>query len=667
MITSILSVLLNSEKTTYPLYTCLIIVLLPLSLLTSWECISQSKVDSLVELNNTLQNEDKVNNLINISREYFIAGDTISIQFARQAAALSNRIDYKEGIGKGYLFIALGANNVNVDTALKYFLLSGKILQEIDHPWAGFGFENGANSYRIRGLYPEALANYLLALKVHEKSDDTVQICKTISCLGHVYYWMNDHNSSIEWQKKALNLSSQIDDPSLKGLFLGRIGISFDEMGNYDSAHYYNQLAVELFKKVKDDYYLSQWFSNIGNTYQKQRNFIEAEKYISYAIDHAGNEQMKTSSYTNLANVYINTGKLSKASGLLDSAYITAVKYKQNEFLAEIYFRKSELYEKQQDYKKALAYYNDYFTLKDSILNAEKISQIADMRIRYETELKENQLLEETAIRERLEKDNALSKVAILNRNRIIIILFSLSVVAVFFILFVYQRKKRKLQAEKDAAIIKERELGILSILVAQEDERIRIAKDLHDGICQQISAIKLHFSNARNEIEKSSVKTESHFDRIEKMISDVGTETRSISHQMMPKSLIELGFIDALSDMLDNSFTGTNIVYSFEHHNIEQRLPKDIETGLYRISQELVNNIIKHSKATSVNIQLMKMQNNCIYIIQDDGIGISDKNKNKGIGILNITNRLRTLNGYLDIDSTPNNGTTFTIRIAIT
>jgi len=625
---------------------------------------AQTKVDSLIRLSNELEDEARVDNYINISREYFISGDTQSILYAKKAIELSNEIGFKEGKGKAYLFLALSLDNINVDTALRYYVLSGEVLAEINHPWAGFSFENGGNKFRIMGLYPEALANYLLALEVYHKSKDTTQMCKTISGIGHIYNKMGDNPTAIEWQKKALLLTPNVDDPSLLGLIYGRIGIAFDEMSIFDSAHYYNQIAIEIFKECDENTYLSQWLSNIGNTYVQQKNYVEAEKYLLEAISYINNESVKTNSYTNLANIYINTNRYHKAKILLDSALYFAQKFKQKDFLTEVYFRNHELYSKLGQYEKSLQYFSAYSQLKDSILNAENTSQVANMRVRYETEQKENQLLTEIANRDRLEKENALAEIIISNRNRLIIIILSIGIAAIFFVLFVYQRKKSKLKVAQDAAIISERESGIRAIFDAQEKERSRIAKDLHDGVGQQISAIKLHFQNIASKILEVSPKLDKDLSKISLMITDVGDETRSISHQMMPKSLTQFGLVDALQDIIDKSFAGNSIKCKFEHYNLKTRLPQNIEIGLYRIAQELINNILKHSNATQVDIQLMKIDNNCIFIVQDNGQGMPNDNKKEGIGIMNITNRLRTINGNLNMESHSHTGTTATIKI---
>jgi signal transduction histidine kinase len=117
---------------------------------------------------------------------------------------------------------------------------------------------------------------------------------------------------------------------------------------------------------------------------------------------------------------------------------------------------------------------------------------------------------------------------------------------------------------------------------------------------------------------------------------------------------------------LLENSLAYTKIEYSFEHFNIDERLPEKIEVTIYRIVQELINNIIKHSKATEVSVQLFNANNSIILIVEDNGVGFtSDKNK-KGIGLLNISSRLDMVNGNVNFEPSPKSGTLITVKIPL-
>jgi signal transduction histidine kinase len=317
-------------------------------------------------------------------------------------------------------------------------------------------------------------------------------------------------------------------------------------------------------------------------------------------------------------------------------------------------------------YKKASDLYLEFKSMRDSLYNIEKDEKIEQIKVQYETEKKEKALLKEKAENERLEKEKALADIRVYNRNKWIIGISSVGLIIIFFLLFISQRNKRKSQAEKDAAIIEERERGMKAIFEAQEEERKRIAKDLHDGIGQQVSAIKMFFQSLSKSFLNDKPEFKDDVEKISHMITEAGTDVRTISHQMMPRALTELGLVAALEDMIDKSFSKSEINCKFEHYNISDRLPQHVEIGLYRITQELLNNIIKHSGALRVDVQLMKVKNHCVLIVQDDGKGLDDKDKSDGIGMMNITNRLRSLNGEMNMESALGQGTTATIRIAL-
>jgi len=628
---------------------------------------AQTELDSMLSINPDLSGKDKVYNLINISRQFFIANDTSGIAYARQAVDLSEQMNFEEGEGRAYLFLALLYTQRNNDLAIEYYHQSSTILEKTAHPWSAFGYENAAKIYTDRGWYPEALDFYLKALRVYEKSADTTQMAKVMSSIGYLNTKLNEREECIVWQKKALHLINEMKNPEMSGLILGRIGIAWDEMGVFDSAHYYNDRAIKLFSTIEDDYYLSQWYGNKANTYTKQNKFKEAEKYLILARKHQTTKFEKTNQLINFGKVYLETARYQEAKLYLDSALKSAESNKQNRFLADAFFRKYELSLALNNLESALDYYIKFQSIEDSLLNQEKSAQIARMKVRFDTEEKDKALLIEKATNEKLAKEKALAEVAVYNRNMWIILIGGLGLIAILLLLYFSQRARIKARIEKDAAIIEEREKGIEAIFTAQEEERKRIAKDLHDGLGQQISAIKMNFQHLANTFLANNPESDEAAAKIEKMINEAGTDVRSISHQMMPRALTELGLVDALEDMIDKSFTNSAINCNFEHYNIKDRLPQHVEIGLYRIAQELLNNIIKHSKAVSVEVQLMIMGNHCVLIIQDDGQGIDDNSgKKDGIGMMNINNRLRSLKGEINMESDAGKGTTATIRVAL-
>lgn len=206
----------------------------------------------------------------------------------------------------------------------------------------------------------------------------------------------------------------------------------------------------------------------------------------------------------------------------------------------------------------------------------------------------------------------------------------------------------------------KREQLYLQKMLHSQEEERIRIAKELHDGIVQKIGSLVLCMRNDAQIVSKEKIE------KLATELSDVNQGLRNVSHRMMPKALTDLGLKSALIDLLESSFQYLDITFEFNDFNITSRFPAKIEHNLYRVSQELLQNIIKHSQAKRVSFLLMKNKNYVLLKVEDDGIGFDVLALKKGVGLDNIYTRTSLLQGNVDIESTTGNGTIITIKIPV-
>lgn len=197
--------------------------------------------------------------------------------------------------------------------------------------------------------------------------------------------------------------------------------------------------------------------------------------------------------------------------------------------------------------------------------------------------------------------------------------------------------------------MVSEKEKGLSATIEATENERIRIAKDLHDGVGQQLAALKLQFGGMQK-----------------KLIDNTSADIRNISHQMMPKTLQEFGLINAVDQLLESTLKSSPINFKFEYFGFEERVSKKIEIAIYRILQELVKNVIVHSSANLLNVQLIKNQKNIVLIVEDNGVGFSKSKKSDGIGLLSLKSRVSDIHGEINFEPSPNSGTLVTARIPI-
>lgn len=296
------------------------------------------------------------------------------------------------------------------------------------------------------------------------------------------------------------------------------------------------------------------------------------------------------------------------------------------------------------------AYKSQSDRLYDSIMANVSKRKMEELETKYQTEKKEKELLQTRT--EKVEAELQLSK----TRTWTFVLLGGLAIL-VFLGFAIFQLNKRKHQL----AIANQKEQNLQAILFAEEKERSRIAKELHDGVVQQIGSVIL---KTRALFNKYKIDKNDESQKVLETLENSNKDIRNISHQMMPRALSELGLISAIDDLLKGSLDYANINYSFEHFNLKERLSEKIEITLYRITQELINNIIKHSKATSVSVQLINSDENILLIIEDDGVGIDASKTKKGIGFNNIKSRLAMINGEANFDKSPEKGTLVTVKI---
>lgn len=192
-------------------------------------------------------------------------------------------------------------------------------------------------------------------------------------------------------------------------------------------------------------------------------------------------------------------------------------------------------------------------------------------------------------------------------------------------------------------------------LLRGQEMERRRLAKEIHDGIGPALSTIKLQINGVNNKLENPLLKET--LASVGEDISDVANEIRSISHALMPSSLIDFG----LSTVLHNAVRKVNdagiIEVDLETNIGDGQLTKVLELNLYRIIQELLNNALKYSKCTTINIKLNKVDKEIELLLIDDGIGMDTELSSSGIGLHNIATRVKSFRGVFTVESTLGNG----------
>jgi signal transduction histidine kinase len=211
---------------------------------------------------------------------------------------------------------------------------------------------------------------------------------------------------------------------------------------------------------------------------------------------------------------------------------------------------------------------------------------------------------------------------------------------------------------------------SLFAMIEGQELERKRLAKDIHDGLGPVLSIIKLNLEAVLAEIKENndsgSIK---NLKTALELIDSMAGEMRSISHSLMPRVLEDFGLVDALESLCNNLDNSNKIKVSFLNVGVKDRFDKLVELGLYRITQELLNNAMKHSKAQNIQVQILNRSDSLVLMVEDDGVGfnIQDIEDNgEGIGLLNIESRAKALGGSFFLDTAEGHGVIATIEIPL-
>ncbi len=205
------------------------------------------------------------------------------------------------------------------------------------------------------------------------------------------------------------------------------------------------------------------------------------------------------------------------------------------------------------------------------------------------------------------------------------------------------------------------------AVLEAEEAERQRIAKDLHDGVGQMMSAAKMNLSAVEAQLNLNTTEQKLAFENIIQLVDDSCKEVRSVSHNMMPNALLKNNLEAAIREFIYKLDPQVLKVHLYAQ-GLDERLDSNTETILYRVIQESVNNVIKHSGADTLDITIIKEPGELTATIEDNGKGFdtTDREKFEGIGLKNMRTRVEYLKGTIDFDSSPGNGTVVALHVPL-
>lgn len=604
---------------------------------------------------------NKVKSLSDLCWEYRSKSADSAIIFGGQALELAQNLNFQRGIAQAYNDLGIiYIDKANYRRATDYFYKALAIREEINDL---IGIASIHNKLGIidqkQGRLKDALEHQISALKIYQQLKQDKWIGYSLNNIAIIHNNLGNLDKALEYHQKALEYPIKLNDREGETTSYGNMANLFANMKDTAQAVDYYRKAINLSRDLQKDDLLSANLSNMANIFMARKNYDDALKLYTESLtirENIGDSKGISSTLSRIGTVYTETGKYREAAKTLNRSLQIAQEIStiEEQLSSLLGLAKLKALTNQPD--SAIYLMKLYIATKDSVYDARIKQQILDVQSQYETEKLEQDL-------ELVKKEKEFTDAKLQNRKTQLLLLISLFFLAIVGGVFLFYRHQQKQKSVITAERIREQEIRMNAVFEAQEEERRRIAKELHDGVGQTITAIRLNYQSLA--MKASEKELESDFGKIEEMLDSAAREVRSISHQMIPRELEQFGLTAAIEGMLNLNFEKTPIQYQFEHSGFTERINPQIELVLFRILQELISNVIKHSKAGNLNVQLVKLKSHVALTVSDDGIGFDVEQKEKnGIGLLNIASRIDGIKGHLHYESAPNAGTTVTIRI---
>lgn len=616
--------------------------------------------------------------LQSLQRNFFNAGLYDSaFNYSHILIAVAKKINDKQSLAKAYFNIgSVYINLYKADSALHYIRLAEKsALEQKDSFLLAHCYTNFAIQYRYQSDHTTALEYAFKGAAIAENSSDSsiIKILpKLYANIGNNLVAQKQYLKAIEYEKKALEITNYPDEQRYRILLLLDIADAYLKLEQVTEAEKYILWAVaenDLFDNIVLDI---QTLNTEGFYYAQinKRNIAHLKFFSSYQLcDSIKNEFLKSEVANNIAINYLDQKQYSKAQPFATEANNISVRLKQFKIAAASFEVLKKIAEAQGNYKLAFDFAEQFKIYDDSATNEAIQKQTLILEKKYETEKKEKEIADLTAT-------NTAQELAVVKRNRFLLVGGLTAVLLLITLGLLYRNSKQKqLLATKENLLHQEQikfltrqqqVVSLQSMVNGQEAERTRIAKDLHDGLGGLFSTIKMYFSTLQHEQE--SLSHNELFIKSYGLIDTASEEVRRIAHNMMPEGLMKLGLLHALEDMCSNISAAKQLQVKLQSYGMEKRMNASTEIMLYRIVQELLNNIIKHAHATNVIVQFNREADQLTVTVEDNGRGFSlqepDGKKHKGLET--IKSRVNYLNGNISIDSENNIGTTVLMEFLI-
>lgn len=644
----------------------------------SYSAFAQQKI--IDSLQNLLKKENAINRKarlsINIGKEY-ISSDTLKAkQFLTTGLELAEKANDDMGKGMFHLYTAyLECNKglfkvgiLSFDKASEFFnaYASKNDISEIEKKEnTGLLLDaelSRGNVYLELYEYEKAIDMFWKVLKVLEMADfpdKQMAFAATYQSIALAYYHREQYQTALQYYLKAVPFADKSGNEMVAAESTIYAAMCYTLLRKYDSSSFLLNETEPRVLKIDNAGLNTIFYARKAELLRYTEKWQEADNAYEKAIGNAkktGNIYMQATFTHARARCLLKLNKIDEARKTAEEALDLSKSINKKREILESQKVLSLVEAKAGNYTKAYKYLEEYTAGNDSLHTKELTEKIQALDKKYQTELKEDKI-------SKLEKDKKIQALTIGKKN-IVNYIFGAAVfilLGITILTFRNYKQKQKIQQQLISELEMERKLSATeAVLKGEEQERTRLAKDLHDGLGGMLSGIKYSFQTMKGNLILTPDNAQA-FERSMDMLDGSIKEMRRVAHNMMPEVLHRYGLSAAIQDYAQEINNSGIIKVIYQSMGDEK---KDLEQssllGIYRIVQELINNAIKHSAASEVLVQVYWQNGKLVVNVEDNGKGfdISILEKVSGIGWKNIRSRIELLKGNIDIHSSPDNGT---------
>ncbi|KAB7528933.1 tetratricopeptide repeat protein [Flagellimonas olearia] len=623
----------------------------------------QQAIDALKDTLQLKEGEDRVLVLKDIGMKFRSVDRDSARHYmdkAYQQAETSDDDYYKARIWVAYG--VLSQDEGRPKEALDFHLKAKPILETSkDYSVLGSLYTNMGNAYEALSEFDKAVDFQLKALENYEAGKDSLWIAGSYLNLGNRFKLIEEPDLSLEYYLKALEIYKGMGNEYMVTTSNNSVASAYIVKKEYDAAFEYAKKAFDGFESMGARLDQAYPVTNMALASWGLENFEEAEQYYIQAIalqKERGERLALLFLKNDLANVLLKQGKENRAEALALATYKEA---EQMDFIPAIDALSKTLsliYEEKVDFKKAYEYHQRHKAARDSLYFSEKSREVLNLKEKYESEQKENEIL-------RQQNELVESELSIKKRNNML--MGSGGLLAILLIAGFVMFREQKIKAKNFA-----RETALEKAMAearAQEDlkeQRLRIARDLHDNIGSQLTYLTSITDSAKRGIDKGEVFLMEKLTQMKQFSLVTISELRD-TIWAMNKDEISFEDIKERTQQLAatvHEATDDKVKVNIKGSPIHKVLNAFVGMNLFRIVQESVNNAVKHSDSDQIDIRFEELDNRVQIVIEDFGKGFDTSGESTGNGLHIMRNRAQKAGIDFDQESILGKGTKVTLQV---